>query len=157
MVIGSNHVIRARAMAEAGWWPTWTLIEGVALAQEIARQGYRGAYVDECVAVGEVPLTTTSKYTQYTRFNQGYWISWLGPQGSLWDASKTWAQRVCGYGLHREQLCGLYVPVLVVGPAVALLRGVPLVTSWSWQLVCAWLAMQVVQQVRLQRLFTTSR
>ena len=81
MCNGSNHIIRARAMAEAGWWPTWTLTEGVGLAQELAKLGYRGMYVDEALAVGEVPLTTASKYTQYTRFNHGYWSTWTGCRG----------------------------------------------------------------------------
>lgn len=121
--------------------------QDVALAQEMAKLGYRGAYVDECLAVGEVPLTTACKYTQYTRFNQGYWTNFLGARGSLWDSSKTWAQRLAGYGLHREQLCGLYVPVLVVGPALALLQDVRLTSSLPWQLVCAWIAMHVAQQV----------
>ena len=68
---------------------------------------------------------------------------------SLWDSSKTWMQRITGYGLHREQLCVLYVPVLIVAPAVALLREAPLVTHLSWQLICTWAAMHMLQQVRV--------
>ena len=110
MCIGSNHLIRARAMyvtiivsiifnthhprAMAGWWPTWTVSEDVGLAQEMAKLGtLRGTYVDEVLAIGEIPLTTADKYIQYTRFNQGYWTNWLGCHGRCGFPARTFCCR----------------------------------------------------------------
>ena len=48
--------VRANAYQEAGWTPTWTLTEDFALGMEMKRNGWHCRYLNQYLAVGEVPL-----------------------------------------------------------------------------------------------------
>ena len=51
---GSGLVVRARALARIGWWPEWTVCEDNAMAMLLQRRGYRGYFLPQQVARGEV-------------------------------------------------------------------------------------------------------
>ena len=51
----SGGQVRANAYQEAGWTPTWTLTEDFALGMEMKRNGWHCRYLNQYLAVGEVP------------------------------------------------------------------------------------------------------
>ena len=56
---------------QAGFFPTYTLGEDMALALEIQKAGWKGAYVKEYLAVGEVPETVRNAFMQKSRWCKG--------------------------------------------------------------------------------------
>lgn len=56
---------------QAGFFPTYTLGEDMALALEIQKAGWKGAYVKEYMAVGEVPETVRNAFMQKSRWCKG--------------------------------------------------------------------------------------
>jgi hypothetical protein len=55
-LLRSGGQVRANAYQEAGWTPTWTLTEDFALGMEMKRNGWHCRYLNQYLAVGEVPL-----------------------------------------------------------------------------------------------------
>ena len=67
IVAGSNFVMRAKHCQEAGWFPTYTMCEDFALALELQSKKYKAAYVQEFMALGEVPVTVRGTFQQRSR------------------------------------------------------------------------------------------
>lgn len=63
----SNFLLRARHGAEVGWFPTFTMGEDVALALELQCRGHTSCYLQECLAVGEVPTDIRAICMQKSR------------------------------------------------------------------------------------------
>lgn len=66
-IAGSNFVMRAKHCQEAGWFPTYTMCEDFALALELQSKNYKSAYVQEFLALGEVPVTVRGTFQQRSR------------------------------------------------------------------------------------------
>ena len=58
----------AKYCQEVGWFPTYTMCEDFALALEFQARKYKSAYVQEFLAVGEIPTTVRGTYQQRSRF-----------------------------------------------------------------------------------------
>ena len=56
---------------QAGFFPTYTLGEDMALALEIQKAGWKGAYVKEYMAIGEVPESVRNAFMQKSRWCKG--------------------------------------------------------------------------------------
>lgn len=54
-------------MQEIGYYPPWTLGEDVRMGVELQRLGYKGYYVNQAMAIGEVPDTIRGTYMQRSR------------------------------------------------------------------------------------------
>ena len=65
---GSNFVMRTKHCQEAGWFPTYTMCEDFALALEMQAKKYKAAYVQEFLALGEVPVTVRGTFQQRSRY-----------------------------------------------------------------------------------------
>lgn len=65
--VGSNFLMRAKHCQEAGWFPTYTMCEDFALALELQARRYKSAYVQEFLALGEVPVTVRGTFQQRSR------------------------------------------------------------------------------------------
>ena len=59
--------MRAKHCQEAGWFPTYTMCEDFALALELQSKKYKAAYVQEFMALGEVPVTVRGTFQQRSR------------------------------------------------------------------------------------------
>ena len=69
--------MRARYCMEVGGFPTYTMCEDFALALEFQAKGLRSAYVQEYLAVGEVPTTIRGTFQQRSRyFCGGFDLPW---------------------------------------------------------------------------------
>ena len=60
--------MRTRYCKEAGWFPTYTMCEDFALALEFQARKYKSAYVQEFLALGEVPVTIRGTFQQRSRY-----------------------------------------------------------------------------------------
>ena len=60
----SWHGSNCFSASQAGFFPVYTLGEDMALALEIQKAGWKGAYVKEYMAVGEVPETIRNAFMQ---------------------------------------------------------------------------------------------
>ena len=60
--------MRTKHCQEAGWFPTYTMCEDFALALELQAKKYKAAYVQEFLALGEVPVTVRGTFQQRSRY-----------------------------------------------------------------------------------------
>ncbi|DBB16038.1 hypothetical protein WJX82_000557 [Trebouxia sp. C0006] len=74
---GSNFVMRTKHCQEAGWFPTYTMCEDFALALELQAKKYKAAYVQEFLALGEVPVTVRGTFQQRSRWCKGGMQIWF--------------------------------------------------------------------------------
>jgi cellulose synthase/poly-beta-1,6-N-acetylglucosamine synthase-like glycosyltransferase len=105
-VNGSGFVARMSAVAEAGFWETWSVCEDQRLALALQRQGRRGYLpLGQPLQVGEAPRTVRDAYRQRARFIAGYLGNVLGPGGVVWDRKLPAVLRLMGNGLHQVRVC----------------------------------------------------
>ena len=64
---GTNFMIRARALASCGWFPTNTITEDYALGMELKKRGYKATYLMSYLAVGEAPEAPRQVFQQRSR------------------------------------------------------------------------------------------
>lgn len=68
----SNYVVRASALAQVGWFPTYTAAEGHALGMALQASGLRGAYLAEDLAAGQGPRPGRELLRQRARWARGH-------------------------------------------------------------------------------------
>jgi cellulose synthase/poly-beta-1,6-N-acetylglucosamine synthase-like glycosyltransferase len=81
---GTNFAIRARALADVGWFPGFTITEDFALGLELASKRYRGTYLDTCLAYGEAPIELRAIFRQRSRWCKGHIQIALSRRNPLW-------------------------------------------------------------------------
>jgi cellulose synthase (UDP-forming) len=70
LLIGANHVIRVRALADVGWYNAH-LTEDLATGTRLHARRWRSVYVPEPLAVGEGPATWPAYFNQQYRWAFG--------------------------------------------------------------------------------------
>jgi cellulose synthase/poly-beta-1,6-N-acetylglucosamine synthase-like glycosyltransferase len=69
---GSNYLVRASALAQVGWFPTYTAAEGHALGMVLKAAGHRGTYLAENLAAGQGPRPGKELLRQRARWARGH-------------------------------------------------------------------------------------
>jgi endoglucanase len=67
---GTNFCIRARCLAQVGWFPEYTITEDYALSMELKMEGVKGRYLSEYLAVGEAPTEVRNVCRQRSRWTK---------------------------------------------------------------------------------------
>jgi cellulose synthase/poly-beta-1,6-N-acetylglucosamine synthase-like glycosyltransferase len=81
---GTNFCIRARALADCGWFPTYTITEDFALGMELCSKGYKGTYLNSYLAAGEAPTELRAIFRQRSRWTKGHFQIALSRRNPLW-------------------------------------------------------------------------
>ena len=79
---------------QAGWFPTYTLGEDMALALEVQKEGWKGAYVKEYLAIGEVPETIRNAFMQKSRWCKGGMQIFFSRHNALFARNLSLMQRI---------------------------------------------------------------
>lgn len=79
---------------QAGWFPTYTLGEDMALALEVQKEGWKGAYVKEYLAIGEVPETIRNAFMQKSRWCKGGMQIFFSRHNALFARNLSLFQRI---------------------------------------------------------------
>lgn len=82
-------------IVQAGFFPTYTLGEDMALALEIQKAGWKGAYVKEYLAVGEVPETVRNAFMQKSRWCKGGMQIFFSKHNAILAPNISPMQKVC--------------------------------------------------------------
>jgi cellulose synthase (UDP-forming) len=70
LLIGANHIVRVRALAEIGWYNAH-LTEDLATGKRFHAERWKSVYVPEPLAVGEGPTTWSAYFNQQYRWAFG--------------------------------------------------------------------------------------
>jgi cellulose synthase (UDP-forming) len=70
LLIGANHIVRVRALAEIGWYNAH-LTEDLATGKRFHAERWKSVYVPEALAVGEGPTTWSAYFNQQYRWAFG--------------------------------------------------------------------------------------
>ncbi len=81
---GTNYAVRARALAHAGWFPTYTVGEDYALGMELTQRHYKSAFIAEKLAAGEAPVGTRDVLRQRSRWAKGHMQ--VGGRQPVWSS-----------------------------------------------------------------------
>jgi endoglucanase len=68
---GTNFCIRANALCECGWFPTYTITEDYALGMELKKRDKKAVYLNEYIALGEAPEEIRNIFRQRSRWCKG--------------------------------------------------------------------------------------
>ena len=79
---------------QAGWFPTYTLGEDMALALEVQKEGWKGAYVKEYLAIGEVPETIRNTFMQKSRWCKGGMQIFFSKHNAVFARNLSLIQRI---------------------------------------------------------------
>lgn len=79
---------------QAGWFPTYTLGEDMALALEVQKEGWKGAYVKEYLAIGEVPETIRNAFMQKSRWCKGGMQIFFSKHNAVFASNLSLMQRI---------------------------------------------------------------
>jgi hypothetical protein len=133
---GTNFLLRARAFADAGWFPEWTLTEDFALGIELKRRGWQCRYVDAYLAVGEAPDEVRNCFQQRSRWAKGHFQVFFGR-----GRNPAFGKGSRGLSLLMRWLYGSVVlSYFSAFLATPLLMLVPIITVWfgAFPIVINW-------------------
>lgn len=148
--VGSGYVVRRDAMSSIGGFPTFSISEDTGCSSLLVGKGWRVAYVDEKLQVGEMPDTLIGHIKQRTRWTIGNVQTAVRLNCRLWGPFVklcTSRQRLAGFvfGAGAVVNCTL-LWISFAGLPLALLSGYPFVvfmTAWElrWllRLVSIWI------------------
>ncbi|KAK9845258.1 hypothetical protein WJX81_001552 [Elliptochloris bilobata] len=121
---GTNFVVRAKAAAQARWFPTYTLGEDMALALEIQQAGWKGAYVKEYLAMGEVPTSVRSTFMQKSRWCKGGMQIFFSHHNAMLAPNLTFMQKLIWNTSGWAYICTtVTTPVFQIIPIVGVWLG----------------------------------
>ncbi len=70
--VGTNYLVRARALAHAGWYPNYCVSDDYPLSMELTSLGYTGVFISEPVAFGQAPESVRTACRQQSRWQKGH-------------------------------------------------------------------------------------
>jgi len=121
---GTNMVLRARALQDAGWFPTETVTEDWTLGMRLAALGWRCRYVQQYLAIGEAPLSVREAFQQRSRWCKGHFQTFWSRECPLLRGGLSPFQRVMYSSTCLSYLsAGLAAPAMTLVPVVTLLFG----------------------------------
>ncbi|KAK9803902.1 hypothetical protein WJX72_003331 [[Myrmecia] bisecta] len=120
---GTNFVMRAKAGSDANWFPTWTLGEDMALALEIQKAGWKGSYVKEYLAVGEVPENVRNAYMQKSRWCKGGVQITFSKYNAVFCHNMSFLQKVLWNTAGCSYITNFITPIFIVVPVIGVLFG----------------------------------
>eukprot|EP00879_Flechtneria_rotunda_P009977 GHRR01010433.1.p1 GENE.GHRR01010433.1~~GHRR01010433.1.p1 ORF type:complete len:1225 (+),score=296.26 GHRR01010433.1:1011-4685(+) len=134
---GTNFVLRCSALAECGWFPTFSITEDYTLGMLLKAKGYKAGYLNEELAFGESPIGVRNICRQRSRWCKGQMqvlFSW--EHTPLFDTSLTLGMRLLYTSVTWSYITNtIAVPVNVLVPFIALVFGVyPLVLNRDFAL-----------------------
>jgi cellulose synthase/poly-beta-1,6-N-acetylglucosamine synthase-like glycosyltransferase len=68
---GTNFLLRARALAEVGWFPTKSITEDFELGIYLTIRKWKYEYIYKYLAVGDAPTGIRNIYQQRSRWSKG--------------------------------------------------------------------------------------
>ncbi|KAK9814697.1 hypothetical protein WJX72_010067 [[Myrmecia] bisecta] len=121
---GSNFIVAAEAVRQAGLMPTYTLTEDYALGMEMRMRGWKCRYTKRVLATGEAPTTIRKIFQQRSRWSKGHFqmmFSWI--HCPLF-------QRRLPFGLRLMYVsgCWSYVITALATPTFII---IPIISIWS--------------------------
>ncbi|KAK9803849.1 hypothetical protein WJX73_008180 [Symbiochloris irregularis] len=130
---GTNFLMRAQALVEAGGSPTFTLTEDFALGMEMKKLHWHCRYVQAYLALGEAPEQIRNCFQQRSRWCKGHFQiifnrqhcpllqSQLSPFMRMYYASGVWSYVVGAVS----------TPFFIIVPMVTIWGGIfPIVVNW---------------------------
>ena len=134
---GTNFLVRARAFADAGWFPEWTLTEDFALGIELKKRQWQCRYVQEYLAIGEAPEEVRNCFQQRSRWSKGHFQTFFSGHNPIIQRGLSPLMRwMYGSVILAYFSAFLGVPLLMLVPMVTVWFGAfPIVINF-WAAVC---------------------
>ncbi|RMZ57138.1 hypothetical protein APUTEX25_003595 [Auxenochlorella protothecoides] len=134
---GTNFLVRARAFADAGWFPEWTLTEDFALGIELKRRYWQCRYVQEYLAIGEAPDDVRNCFQQRSRWSKGHFQTFFSRHNPVIQSGLSPLMRwMYGSVILAYFSAFLGTPLLMLVPMITVWFGsFPIVINF-WAAVC---------------------
>jgi cellulose synthase/poly-beta-1,6-N-acetylglucosamine synthase-like glycosyltransferase len=126
---GTNFCLRCNALADCGWFPTFSITEDYTLGMMLKAKGYKAGYLNEYLAIGEAPEEIRNIFRQRSRWCKGQMqvrrggslglglgAGGTGGWGDHWPA-----QLACRSSSHGTT----FLPIVVVHPSKQLQLHLP--------------------------------
>jgi hypothetical protein len=68
---GTNFCLRCNALADCGWFPTFSITEDYTLGMMLKAKNYKAGYLNEYLAIGEAPEEIRNIFRQRSRWCKG--------------------------------------------------------------------------------------
>ncbi|KAL6758967.1 hypothetical protein V8C86DRAFT_3133901, partial [Haematococcus lacustris] len=155
---GTNFCIRARALSHCGWFPEYTITEDYALGMELKSRGYKATYLNDYIAVGELPSVylvmqapeeIRNVFRQRSRWTKGHFQVFFSNKCPLLNFELPFFQRLWySYAAWAPITTMLTVPAFIIVPFMSIAFGIHPVTI-TYELVLA-STLYFVSQTSLQ-------
>ncbi|GFH18991.1 uncharacterized protein HaLaN_15876, partial [Haematococcus lacustris] len=155
---GTNFCIRARALSHCGWFPEYTITEDYALGMELKSRGYKATYLNDYIAVGELPSAylvlqapeeIRNVFRQRSRWTKGHFQVFFSNKCPLLNFELPFFQRLWySYAAWAPITTMLTVPAFIIVPFMSIAFGIHPVTI-TYELVLA-STLYFVSQTSLQ-------
>lgn len=134
---GTNFLVRARAFADAGWFPEWTLTEDFALGIELKKRYWQCRYVQEYLAIGEAPEEVRNCFQQRSRWSKGHFQTFFSKHNPVIQSGLSPLMRwMYGSVILAYFSAFLGTPLLMLVPMITVWFGsFPIVINF-WAAVC---------------------
>ncbi|KAJ9523924.1 hypothetical protein QJQ45_022417 [Haematococcus lacustris] len=143
---GTNFCIRARALSHCGWFPEYTITEDYALGMELKSRGYKATYLNDYIAVGELPSVylvlqapeeIRNVFRQRSRWTKGHFQVFFSGKCPLLNFELPFFQRLWySYAAWAPITTMLTVPAFIIVPFMSIAFGIHPVTI-TYELVLA--------------------
>ncbi|KAG1672206.1 hypothetical protein FOA52_002907 [Chlamydomonas sp. UWO 241] len=121
---GTNFMIRARALAHCGFFPTYTITEDYALGMELKAKGYKATYLSQYLAVGEAPEEARNIFQQRSRWTKGHYQVFFSGTNALLNMQLPFFQRLWyTYAAWAPMCASITTPSFMLVPFMSIVFG----------------------------------
>lgn len=129
-------MIRAKALASCGWFPSNTITEDYALGMELKKRGYKATYLMDYVAVGEAPEAPRQVFQQRSRWTKGHYQVFFSSANPFLCSGLPLSMKFWySYAAYAPFVNSICTPVFTLVPFLSVVFGVhPIGISYDYVL-----------------------